>query len=180
MAKFLYKSKLSKEDQDELLMDFCDSLSSIKNSKEAAQFLKDLLSPQEAEMLAKRIKIAELLLAGWSYKRITDYLKVGEGKVARISEWLKVTGDGYRLITIRLVEKRKERIKSKNNIIPKEGLKALQEKFPARYWPKLLIEGLITHAKVKNKNKILESLEGLKLKPQLFKQIEKEFNNLNK
>src|SRR3989344_4225178 len=127
MAKFLYKSKLSKEDQDELLMNFCDSLSSIKNSKEAAQFLKDLLSPQEAEMLAKRVKVAELLLAGWSYKRITDYLKVGEGKVARISEWLKLTGDGYRLITIRLKEKRKERLKSEDKLIPKEGLRALEE-----------------------------------------------------
>ncbi|OGZ67830.1 MAG: hypothetical protein A3C58_01345, partial [Candidatus Staskawiczbacteria bacterium RIFCSPHIGHO2_02_FULL_34_10] len=102
MTKFSYKSKLTKSDQEELLMDFCDSLSLIKNSREAAQFLKDLLSPQEVEMLAKRIKIAELLLSGWSYKRIIDYLKVGEGKVARISEWLKLTGDGYRLITVRL------------------------------------------------------------------------------
>jgi|SRR3989344_3934107 len=175
MAKFSYKSKLSKEDQEELLMDFCDSLSSIKNSREAAQFLKDLLSPQEAEMLAKRIKVAELLLAGWSYKRITDYIKVGEGKVARISEWLKLTGDGYRMIIVRLKEKRNERVKPESRI-PREGLKKIEENFPIKYWPKLLAEGLIRHSKIKNKNKILESLGELKLKPQLYKQIEKEFN----
>jgi len=177
MTKFSYKSKLTKSDQEELLMDFCDSLSLIKNSREAAQFLKDLLSPQEVEMLAKRIKIAELLLSGWSYKRIIDYLKVGEGKVARISEWLKLTGDGYRLITVRLKEKRKERIKSEDKLIPKEGVQRIEEIYPIRFWPKLLIEGLIKNSKIKNKNKILESLEELKLKPQLFRQIEKEFNN---
>lgn len=175
MAKFSYKSKLSKEDQEELLMDLCDSISSVKNSKEAAKFLKDLLSPQEAEMLAKRIKIAELLLASWSYKRIIEYLKVGEGTVARISEWLQLTGDGYRMITSRLKEKRKERPKKDANI-PTEGLAALERKFPARFWPKLLIEGIVKYSKVKKKEEILESLKGLKLKPELYKQIEKEFN----
>ena len=101
MAKFYYKSKLSKQEQEELLIDFCNAVSSIKDSKEAAQFLKDLLSPQEAEMLAKRMKIADLLLKGWKYKQIGEQLKVGEGTIARISEWLKFTGDGYRLIVKR-------------------------------------------------------------------------------
>ena len=114
MAKFSYKSKLTKEEQEEFLMDLCDAISSVKNSREAAQFLKDLLSPQEAEMLAKRVKVAELLLAGWSYKRIIEYLKVSEGTVARISEWLKLTGNGYRMIIARLKEKRKGRLKIEN------------------------------------------------------------------
>ncbi len=177
MAKFSYKSKLSKEDQEEFLMDLCDAISSIKSSKEAAQFLKDLLSSQEAEMLAKRIKIAELLLTGWSYKRIIDYLKVGEGTVARISEWLKLTGDGYRMITTRLKEKRKSRPKRESGI-PKEGFEKIEEMFPVRFWPTLLIKGLIKYSKIKNKDRILESLADLELKPQLYKQLEKEFNNL--
>jgi len=175
MAKFSYKSRLTKEEQEEFLMDLCDAISSVKNSREAAQFLKDLLSPQEAEMLAKRIKIAELLLTGWSYKRIIDYLKVGEGTVARISEWLKLTGDGYRMITVRLKEKRRARIDPGNKFIPKEGWGRIEEMYPARFWPKLLISGLIKNSKIKNKNKILKSLAELKLKPQLYRRIEKEF-----
>ena len=106
MAKFYYKSKLSSKEQEELLIDFCNAISSIRDSKEAAQFLKDLLSPQEAEMLAKRIKIAELLLNDWKYKRIGELLKVGDGTIARVSEWLKLTGDGYRLIVKRLKDKK--------------------------------------------------------------------------
>ena len=179
MAKFSYKSKLTKEEQEEFLMDLCDAISSVKNSREAAQFLKDLLSPQEAEMLAKRVKVAELLLAGWSYKRIIEYLKVSEGTVARISEWLKLTGNGYRMIIARLKEKRKGRLKIENKSIPKEGMQRIEEMYPTRFWPKLLIQGLIKNSQIKNKNKILESLAELKLKPQLYRRIEKEFNNFN-
>lgn len=174
MAKFSYKSKLTKEEKEEFLMDLCDAISSIKNSREAAQFLRDLLSPQEAEMLAKRVKIAELLLADWSYARIMDYLKVGEGTIARVSEWLKLTGDGYRLIILRLKEKRGKRI-TKDSKIPKEGIEKIEEIYPARFWPQLLIKGLIKHTKAKNKEKILELLEELNLKPQLYKKIEEEF-----
>src|SRR3989344_2872384 len=109
MSKFYSKSKLRKEDEQELLLDFCDIVSSIKDSNEAAQFLRDLLSPQEIEMLAKRIKVAELLIDEWSYNRIKDYLKVSDGTIARVNEWLKLTGDGYRLVVERLKKKRKER-----------------------------------------------------------------------
>ena len=40
----------------------------VKNSVEAAKFLTDLLSSQEVEMLAKRLKIAGLLIKGSTYE----------------------------------------------------------------------------------------------------------------
>ena len=43
-------------------MDFSIVLSQIKKPLEAVQFIKDLMSEQEARMLAKRLKIAEMLL----------------------------------------------------------------------------------------------------------------------
>lgn len=176
MAKFSYKSKLSKKEQEELLVDLCDAISSINNSREAAQLLKDLLSPQEAEMLAKRINIAELLLGGWGYREIGEHLKVGEGTIARISEWLKFTGDGYRLIVERLKGKRKRReIKSKyKGTGPRAEIESLKRRYPSMFWPELLIKELINNSKIKNKNKILQTLGELRLKPSLYKKIEKE------
>ena len=58
-------------------------------------------------------------------------------------------------------------------------MQRIEEMYPARFWPKLLIQGLIKNSQIKNKNKILESLAELKLKPQLYRRIEKEFNNFN-
>lgn len=174
MAKFYYKSKLTSKEQEDLLMDLCDAIASINNSKEAAQFLKDLLSPQEAEMLAKRIKIAELLLSNWDYKEIKDYLKVGESTIARVSEWLKFTGDGYRLVTERLREKRKSRLRPEPKMGLKADIKELERRYPLMFWPELLIEGLIKNAKIKNKKKVLENLGKMRLKPSLYKEIEKE------
>lgn len=174
MAKFSYKSKLTKKEQEELLMDLCDAISLINNSKEAARFLKDLLSPQEAEMLAKRIKIAELLLRGWKYGEISRHLKVGENTIARISEWLKFTGDGYRLIVDRLKEKRKKRLKPEPKMGFKAEIKSLQRRYPLAFWPELLIKDLIKDTKIKNKKKILETLGEIRSKPDLYKEIEKE------
>ena len=91
---------------------------------------------------------------------------MSEGTVARIREWLKLTGNGYRMIIARLKEKRKGRLKIENKSIPKEGMQKIEEMYPTRFWPKLLIQGLIKNSQIKNKNKILESLAELKLKPQ--------------
>ena len=175
MSKFFYKSKLSKEEQEELLMDLCDSISSVKDSKEAAQFLKDLLSPQEAEMLAKRVKIAELLLSGWGYTAICDCLKVGDGTIARVSEWLKLTGDGYRLIIKRLKERRKERKANVTNG-PESDLEKFKQNRPMLFWPELLVKRLIKSCDIpaQDKNKISEAFKEIKLKPDLYKGIQKE------
>jgi TrpR-related protein YerC/YecD len=172
MAKFYHKSKLNNKEQEELLIDLCDAISSIHNSREAAQFLKDLLSSQEAEMLAKRIKIAELLLKDWGYQEIKNILKVGDCTIARVSEWLKITGDGYRLIIERLKEKRERRkIKPKDKMSEIGDLKRSQ---PLLFWPELLIENLIKNNKTKDKKKIVEALVEIRKKPGLYRKIQKE------
>ena len=172
MSKFYSKSKLKKEDEQELLLDFCDIISSVKNPNEAARFLRDLLSPQEIEMLAKRIKVAELLIDKWSYNRIKDYLKVSDGTIARVNEWLKLTGDGYRLVVERLKKERKKRkIDDKHEISDFEKLK---RKYPIYFWPELLSKDIIKNLKVKDRSKILEELEKIQDKPELYKKIKEE------
>src|SRR3989344_2228694 len=106
MAKFSRIPKLSQREQEELLIGFCKALATLKTQEEAAQFLKDLLSKQEAEMLAKRIEIARLLIKGFTYENIKKALKVSYGTVARVSEWLATSGEGYRLVVSRIKEER--------------------------------------------------------------------------
>jgi uncharacterized protein YerC len=55
------KSFLSKERQQELLSEFCESLLCLKTTDEAVKFLTDLLTKSEAIILAKRIKIAKII-----------------------------------------------------------------------------------------------------------------------
>lgn len=97
MAKFPRISKLSKKEQEELILEFCEAFVAIKNTREAASFVKDLLGRQEIEMLAKRLKIAKLLLEGKKYGEIGDELRVSFGTIARVNLWLKTSGEGYRI-----------------------------------------------------------------------------------
>lgn len=68
MGKFTNTKKLSKQEQDELFIRFAKVLSTLHGSIEAANFIRDLLSEQEALMLARRIWIAELLQQGYTNK----------------------------------------------------------------------------------------------------------------
>ena len=92
MSKFYHPSKLTKKEQDELLLDFCYVISMLSDTKKAAQFIQDLFSPQEAEMLAKRVKIAQYLVSKESYSFIQSKLKVSASTIARVNEWLRRAG----------------------------------------------------------------------------------------
>ena len=110
MAKFGRKYELTKKETEELLLDFSIVLSEIKKPREAVAFIKDILSASEARMLAKRLKIAELLLENLSYGKIARVLKVSSGTIARVNQWLQFSGDGYRILIERLQSKRKKRV----------------------------------------------------------------------
>ena len=94
MAKF--HSRLSKKEVEELFYKLSAAISETRSVKEAADFLRDLLSYQEAEMIAKRLKIAEFLVEQKTYAEIKKEIKVSYGTIARVQEWLKLQGDGYR------------------------------------------------------------------------------------
>lgn len=109
MAKYSRIPKLSKKEQQELLTELCEAIVSLKKTPEAAYFLKDLLGEQEAEMLAKRLKIAKLLLQGWTYDDIIEEWKVGKSTIARINLWINYSGGvGYRMISKRTKKKKKK------------------------------------------------------------------------
>ncbi len=164
VAKFSRIPKLSKKERQTLLITFCEALTSIKNKEEAAQFLVDLLSPQELEMVAKRLEIARLLVDGNTYDLIRGKLKVSHNTIARVNTWLTLSGSGFRLII--------ERTKKKGKKIYEHSF---EEKYDPQSWynikrrysmyflPELVIEELIKQSDENQKQKlasILSSIEG--------------------
>ena len=165
MAKFTNPSKLSKEDQEQILICLCEAISTLRDSTEAARFLKDLLSSQEVEMIAKRFKIAQMLVENHNYSQIMAGLKVSSNTIARVHEWLKISGDGFQIAMQRIPKKPAGAIqKSPINI---------KRKFPLYYWPELLLETIVKSAREKEKKEIRKALNSMDKKAVLYKRLSK-------
>jgi len=171
MAKFSNPSKLSSDEQERLLINFCRALSQIKDEAEAAQLIKDLLSRQEAEMLAKRLRAAELLMDGKRYSEISLELKIGSNTIARVHEWLKLSGEGYRLILDRMEKTKEPRNIKARDYFDSSSWKSVKKKYPMYFWPQLLLEDIMKTAKKKDKEKMRAILSKMDKKSELFKRI---------
>lgn len=166
MPKFP-RNSLSSQEQERILNEFALALSEIRNSHEALEFIRDLLSQSEAEMLARRIKIAELLLDGHTYQEVQDSLKVSHTTIARVGEWLKRSGNGYRTIVQRLKQKRGEHVPSKE---PSEWNK-LKHRYPMAFWPQLVIDEIIASANKQQKKRLQSVLHEMDEKSDLYKKL---------
>ena len=153
-------------------MEFCEAFVAIKNIEEAASFLKDLLGKQEIEMLAKRLKIAKLLLEGKRYEEIQEELKVSHGTIARVNLWLKTSGEGYRLI----VKRTKKRERSEVELMVGETLNRYIHARSAYYWPYLLWEELVKNLGKRKKKRLQEILAESEDKEKIYQ----EFNEILK
>lgn len=179
MAKF--HSKLHKKEVNKLLYKLCLAISEIKTAKEAAEFLRDLLSYQEAEMIAKRLKIAELIMDNLTYDQIQRTLKVSPTTIARVQEWMKLSGEGYR----RAVE-RTRKDWTKDNVPEYDefsGINSIKKRYPMYYWPELLLESIIRSANKREKERIrnvLGEMEKSKAKTELFLKLKKILISPNK
>lgn len=169
MAKFPRISKLSKKEQEELILEFCEAFVAIKNIKEAASFIKDLLGRQEIEMLAKRLKIAKLLLKGKRYEEIGDELRVSFGTIARVNLWLKTSGEGYRLIAKR-TKKRKE---SEVELMVKESLDGYIRARSSYYWPYFLWKEVMSSLGRRKKERLKKILAQTGEKEEIYAEFNK-------
>jgi TrpR-related protein YerC/YecD len=169
MVKFTKQSKLSSQETQTMIMDLCTGIAALKNSREAAQLLTDLLGKQELEMIAKRLKIAELLLKGNTYEEINRIIKVSYATIARVQLWLRESGEGYRLAVSRTKSKR-DKIKIADEPV---RLSYLKRKYPMYYWPQMMIEYWIKNSTIKEKNQMRNILEKISEKKGLYKQLNK-------
>ena len=98
------KHPLSKAIYERIFEIFIKSIVSIKDKKEAEDFLNDFLTPTERIMLAKRLAIAVLLTKGYDYASIRKILHVSFSTVASVSVFLKYTGEGYKKVVDKLLK----------------------------------------------------------------------------
>jgi TrpR-related protein YerC/YecD len=167
--------KLSKEEIAKFFYKLCLAIAEINNPREAANFLRDLLSFQEAEMIAKRLKIAELLEKGKIYDDIKNEVKASYGTIARVQEWMKVSGDGFRLA----ISKTKGKDLKAEKECPIIEMNLLKKKYPMYYWPEILLESIVETANYKQKaklKKVINQMGEMKKKTELYAKLKNLIN----
>ncbi len=170
MVKFSQYQKLPREEREELLIELCEALVSVKNSQEAAQLLTDLLSSQEAEMIAKRLKIAHFLILGKTYEDIKKNLKVSDNTISRVNSWLNLSGEGYRLVISR---RKKQREEDHDGEGRDYSWRYVKRKYPTYFWPQLVLEEIVKNANKKQKERLISTLSQLDKKSRLYKDLKK-------
>lgn len=171
MAKL--SKKLSKEEVAKFFYKLCLAIAETDNPQDAASFLRDLLSFQEAEMIAKRLKIAQLLTEEKTYEEIKKEVKASFGTIARVQEWMKVAGDGFRMVITKTKGKEIDNYKKE---CPTVEMNTLKKRYPMYYWPEIVLENIIKNANYKQRKKlkmVIEQMDTMKQKTALYRQLKK-------
>lgn len=80
---------------------FWDAITLLEERNEVMTFFKDLLTPMEIRMLAKRLQIADMLAKGYKYVDIRNYVRVTVQTISRVNNKLNYGEDGL----IKILEK---------------------------------------------------------------------------
>ena len=120
--------EVDKAERYQMLNDFYEMIASIKNSKDAANFVRDVLTPSESLMITRRIAIAKMLLGGSSFEDIRQNLKVGYNTINNVNRWL-FTGFGGYLNEIKKGKNKTERKRS----IPTTEWQRIKKSYPAHF-----------------------------------------------
>ncbi len=143
----------------------CKALSTLNKPEEVAEFLLDFLSPKENETIAKRLRIAELLLSGENYENIRLDVGAGYSTIARVNTWLNLSGKGLKLVLERKKPEPKETtIEEKYDPYSWHNVK---RRLSIYFWPELLLEELIKSSNENEKEKIKNIMEKLQLKSKI-------------
>ena len=98
---------LKKDVEKRLFELFWEVIEKLRTKEQIEEFLKDLLTPTEEVMLAKRVAIALMLLKNYDYRTIRDTLKVSLTTVGKVSLWLKYEGKGYRRVLEKIIRQQR-------------------------------------------------------------------------
>ncbi|MBI2587940.1 hypothetical protein HYW30_01400 [Candidatus Azambacteria bacterium] len=152
--------------------EFCYALSTLKTAEEISAFLTDLLSSQEVEMLARRVRIARALLEGDRFSDISWKWKVSSGTISRIHQWLKSSGEGYRIIWERMKSYEPPELTERRELPPEPfSARWMRRRYPMYYWPQALLEEIIRSAKKRKREQLLQVVEKLDVKSAIYKQL---------
>lgn len=128
------------------LNNFWNLITLLEDKEQVKDFLKNLLTHTEMKMLAKRIQIAKMLLEGYNYRDIRNYVKVTDPTISKISNILATGGEGLKSAIGYLQKIEKDIEKERMRISP-----SLKKKYPLYFLPEILIEEASKKVKARNK-----------------------------
>ena len=160
--------RLLPNEQKELVGELCMAIASIGTLDNAVRFVVDLFSKQEIAMLAKRLKIAKLLLEGNKYQEIGNRLKVGTATIARIRVWLDEGGSGFRF-----VYKKTRNTKNPLARIFTDTMEGRSSVKPGILynWPGVLLEEIVKTANQRQRKRLLRVLEDIPKKQKIHREL---------
>ena len=167
--------KMTRGESEELFYKLSVVISETDKIDDAARLLRDLLSITEVEMIAKRIKIAEMLLNNFTYKEINEALKTSSSTILKVQEWLNISGSGYR----KVIKKTKGRSLCNDTPLSTYNSSAwadLKRQSPAYFWPQILLENIIINSSKKQQARIktvIKQMGKMEEKNPLYKRIDK-------
>ena len=82
--------------QEQLLEMLVAVIHRLPSKAAVRNFFKDILNRQERLMLVRRLQVAQLLVAGKTYREIETKLRVSPNTIARIERWVHFGRGGYR------------------------------------------------------------------------------------
>ncbi|MEK7080399.1 MAG: YerC/YecD family TrpR-related protein [Patescibacteria group bacterium] len=149
-------NEMPKDKRIQMIGEFYDTISSLKDRNEVRLFFKSLLTADEIATLMRRIEIAVLLSAKLTYDEIIKMLGVGKTKVANVHKNLLQDDSGYKIVVKRLIENRKRRLRrikkeNKGSLSPMDDVK---KKYPGYFLLQNLLDVAIE--KVEKDDKSLE------------------------
>jgi len=112
------------------------SIAELKEREEVKSFFKDLLTPSESVMLARRILIAKMLLEDKTYDDIRMELRVGLDTVAKVHGWLISGFGGYENAIKKfnsVLNKRFKKIKEAQKPLEPFTFNWLKKKYPLHF-----------------------------------------------
>lgn len=105
---------------------FWNSITLLEDKSEVIPFLKDLLTPTEIRMFAKRLQIADMLSKGYTYQDIRTYVNVTFQTIASVNNKLNYGENGVTRILRRLekIDKQKQdKLEGKKDLFsPQPGI----------------------------------------------------------
>jgi len=164
MGKYTNQKKLSAKEKEEVFIRFVRAVASVKNSVEAAHFVKDLLSDAEVMMVARRLQIVDMLEDGHTYQEIKDGLKVSFGTIAKMQTWFESYGSNFKKILYRTHKKAK--ITDRHSSWMK-----LKRRYPMYFWPELLLKEIVKASNLREREKLRNILKQLPEKTQLTRDL---------
>ncbi len=94
--------KINRDEQLALMFDLINAISIVKTPTETVLLLKDLLTAKEIKNLAKRLRIAKLLLTETSERKIANELHCSFATISKVNTWLSEGGEGLRNVIAKL------------------------------------------------------------------------------